>query len=154
MKKITKKKVVKKKAVRKPAKKPVKRPVKRPVKKAVKKPARKAVNKPLSRKPVKKVVKKPGKKQGAKKKPVIAMEGTFVGEITHYFPQVSAAVIKLQIPLAVGDTLKIKGHTSDFTQQLTSLQIDRVAVQSAKVGDEIGFQVKSRVRRGDIVTRL
>jgi len=148
MKKITKKKPVKK-AARKILKKPVKKLAKRPVKKPSRKPVKKAV-----KKPAKKSVKKQSKKPLAKKKPAVALEGTLVGEITHYFPQVNAAVVKLQIPLAVGDTIKVKGHTTDFTQPIASLQIDRVAVPAAKVGDEIGLQVKSRVRRGDIVTKL
>jgi putative protease len=145
-KKITKKKAAKKKAVRKPAKK-----------KAARKPAKKALRKPVKRpvkKPARKPIKKSAKKPALKKKQALALEGTLVGEITHYFPQVSAAVVKLQIPLAVGDTIKVKGHTTDFTEQITSMQIDRAVVQAAKVGDEIGLQVKSRVRRGDIVTKL
>ncbi|MFA5100538.1 MAG: hypothetical protein WC547_06630 [Candidatus Omnitrophota bacterium] len=144
---------MKKKVARKPAKRPAKKLVKKPAKKPAKKPVAKKrpvlKKKPLARK-------KPvaSKKPLVKRKPVLALEGTLVGEITHYFPQVNAAVVTLQIPLAVGDTIKVKGHTTDFTEQITSLQIDRVPVQTAKVGDEIGLQVKSRVRRGDIVTKL
>jgi hypothetical protein len=152
MKKITKKKPAKK-AAKKPVKKAARKILKKPVRKPAKKPSRKPVKKPV-KKPAKKPVKKQAKKPLAKKKPVIALEGTLVGEITHYFPHVKAAVVKLQIPLAVGDTIKVKGHTTDFTQPIASLQIDRVAVPAAKVGDEIGLQVKSRVRRGDIVTKL
>jgi hypothetical protein len=150
------KKRIKKKIVRKPAKKAARKAVKKAVRKttAKKKPVNKLVKKIPSRKPAKKVLKKPARKAQPKKKPVVALEGTLVGEITHYFPQVNAAVVKLQIPLAVGDTIKVKGHTTDFTQAISSLQIDRVAVSAAKVGDEIGLQVKSRVRRGDIVTKL
>lgn len=124
---------MKKKVARKPVKK-AKKPVS--VRKPVKKPAKKTVRKPL------------------KKKLAASREGKIVGKITHYFPQVNAAVIKLQVPLALGDTIKVKGHTTDFTEQITSMQINRVPVQSAKVGDEIGLLVKSRVRKGDIVTKL
>lgn len=137
---------------KKVSRKPVKKAKKKVSKKTVKKQARKPVKKSSAKKPARKPVVK--KNSPVRKKPVVALEGTLVGEITHYFPQVSAAVVKLQIPLSVGDTIKVKGHTTDFTQQVTSLQIDRVPVQSAKVGDEIGLQVKSRVRRGDIVTKL
>jgi hypothetical protein len=146
---------MKKKVARKPAK--VKKPVKKAVKKVIKKKPVVRKKPVVKKKPVAKkkpAVKKPAKKGAAKKKLIVAMEGTLVGEVTHYFPQVNAAVVKLQIPLAVGDTIKIKGHTTDLTQPIASLQIDRVAVPAAKVGDEIGLQVKSRVRRGDIVTKL
>ena len=77
-----------------------------------------------------------------------------MGAITHYFPHVQAAVIKLKAPLAVGDRIKIKGHTTDFTQVIGSMQIDRVDIASAKPGQEIGLLVTSRVRQHDIVTKV
>jgi len=120
------------------------------------KPAKKsAVKKPAVRKAaVKKAkAKKAAAKKQAKPKAKRPQKG-FLGEITHYFPKVRAAVIKLNEPLSVGDRIKIKGHTTDFTQAVTSLQIDRAPIQQAKKGDEIGLQVDSRVRRGDVVTKL
>ncbi|MBU0548461.1 MAG: translation elongation factor-like protein [Candidatus Omnitrophica bacterium] len=71
--------------------------------------------------------------------------------MTHYFPHVQAAVIKLKGPLVIGDTVKIKGHTTDLNQVIASMQIDRVDISSAKKGDEIGLQVSSRVRQNDKV---
>jgi hypothetical protein len=128
---------------------------------ASKKPIKKAVRK-VVKKPVKKVIKKkaPAKKSALKKtalkktKKALKPEKGFLGEITHYFPKVRAAVIKLKEPLGIGDRIKIKGHTTDFIQTVKSLQIDRVDINSAQKGDEIGFQVESRVRRGDKVTKL
>lgn len=127
--KKTKKKVVKRKAIKKTA------------------PRKKAM---VKRKPVKKVA---GRKV-AKAKPKKKIEGNVVGIITHYFPKVRAAVVKLKATLAVGDTIKIKGHTTDFTQNITSLQIDRVTVDSAKKGEEIGLLVDSRVRQHDVVYKV
>lgn len=128
---------------------PVKK--KAPKKKVVKKKPlkRKAVRKPAAKKPAAK--RKTVKKVAVSKK---ASEGVVVGTITHYFPHVRAAVIKLKKPLAVGDTIKIKGHTTDFTEHITSMQIDRVAVNSAKKGQEIGLLVESRVRQHDVVYRV
>ncbi len=110
---------------------------KKPVKKKV--AARKP--KPAAKKPVQ--VKA---KVAAKKK----KEG-LIGEITHYFPKVRAAVVKLKAPLLRGDKIKIKGHTTDFTQAVNSLQIDHVSVEKAGKGDEIGLLVDSRVRQNDLV---
>ncbi|MCX7926979.1 MAG: hypothetical protein N2606_02455 [Candidatus Omnitrophica bacterium] len=81
-------------------------------------------------------------------------EPGFLGEITHYFPKVSAAVITLRDTLSIGDTIHIKGHTTDFTQVVTSMQINHVPITTAKKGDEIGLQVNARVRRGDSVIKL
>lgn len=119
----------------------------KPVKKLVKKPAIKKSN------PVKKNLKKKPAVARKVKKPAKVKKGS-LGEITHYFAKVKAAVIKLNAPLAVGDKINIKGHTTDFTQTVSSLQIDRVAINSASKGDEIGLMVESRVRCGDKVTKI
>jgi putative protease len=141
-----------------------------------KKPAR---NKVIKRKPLKKkapkrkpIKKKAGgelarkktvkrgvsKKKTPKKRPTqksgIAEAGNLIGTVTHYFPQVQAAVIKLKAPLSVGDTIKVKGHTTDFKETVNSIQIDRVPITSAKKGQEIGLLVNSRVRQHDKVYKL
>ena len=138
MPKLKKKKkvIVKKKTIKKKITK------KKPVKKSAIKRA----------KPAKKIIKK--KPLVKKTKKASKPEKGFLGKITHYFPKVKAAVIKLKAPLTIGDKIKIKGHTTDFTQNVNSLQIDRVVINSAKKGDEIGLMVESRVRRGDKVTKL
>jgi hypothetical protein len=141
---VARKRVLKKKVSRK---KPLK---KRPAKKRIikKKPVHR--KKPaLKKKPVSK------KKPSLKKKPVLEkIAGDVVGTITHYFPKVRAAVIKLKAPLSIGDTIRIKGHTTDFKQYVASLQIDRVPVTTAKKGEEIGVLADSRVRQHDIVYKV
>lgn len=105
----------------------------------------------------KKTIKKQPAKKKAAKKPVKKtrapkpVKENAIGVVTHYFPQVRAAVIKLKAPLNIGDAVKIKGHTTDLTQTITSMQIDRVPINSAKKGQEIGLLVDSRVRQNDTV---
>lgn len=112
----------------------------------------------VKKRPVKKTVKKRPVKQARRKakKPAVAKKTkeSNVGIITHYFPKVRAAVVKLKAPLSIGDTVKIKGHTTDFKQNITSLQIDRVPINSAKKGQEIGLLVDSRVRKNDVVYKI
>lgn len=124
-----------------------KKPAKRKLikKKTIKKPIVKKIA--IKAKIIKRKVSKPKKLKKAARK--IKAKG--IGVITHYFPKVRAAVVKLNASLAAGDMIKIKGHTSDFKQKAESIQIDRVAITSAKKGQEIGLQVNSRVRKGDIV---
>lgn len=147
------------KSLRKAQGKKVKKAAKRIVKKGSKRgkiiKKRVVKSKPTSKKkpPLKKKSgsknRKPAAKKLAKKQ-----EGKLVGLITHYFPHVQAAVIKLKAPLIMGNTVKIIGHTTDLTQIITSMQIDRVDISSAKKGDEIGLQVSSRVRQGDKVYKV
>lgn len=74
-----------------------------------------------------------------------------IGKVTHYFSHCKAAVMKLESPLNVGDEVHIKGHTTDFKQKITSMQIDGKPITSGKKGEEIGLLVKSKVRSTDTV---
>jgi putative protease len=113
-----------------------------------KKPAKKKLTQKKFAK--KKIIRKKIVKRKAIAKKKIKKAGV-IGVITHYFPQVRAAVIKLKTPLSSGDNIKIKGHTTDFTQRVSSMQIEHVAINSAKKGQEIGLLVESRVRQHDTV---
>jgi len=74
-----------------------------------------------------------------------------VGHVTHFFTKISVAVIELTAPLAVGDTIVIKGPTTDFEQVVESMQIEHENVQRAEAGQSIGLKVPQRVRETDIV---
>ena len=90
-----------------------------------------------------------------KKKRSVEELGESIGEITHFFPHVKAAVMKLKkSTLSVGDTIYIKGHTTDFEQKINSMQINHAPIQKAQKGQEIGMKVKSKVRHGDKVYKV
>jgi putative protease len=74
-----------------------------------------------------------------------------VGQITHFFPKISVAVIELRQPLKVGDTIAVKGPTTDFEQSVESMQIEHKDVQKAEAGQSIGLKVLQRVRETDLV---
>jgi putative protease len=74
-----------------------------------------------------------------------------IGRITHFFTKISVAVIELIAPLAVGDTIMIKGPTTDFEQVVESMQIEHNNVQRAEAGQSIGLRVAQRVRENDMV---
>jgi len=74
-----------------------------------------------------------------------------VAEITHYFPRVRAAVLKLNRPLSIGDPVWIKGNTTDFRQTVGSLQIDRVPITTARPGQDAALEVMRDVRPADKV---
>jgi putative protease len=74
-----------------------------------------------------------------------------IGHISHFFSKISVAVIELAAPLAVGDTIVIKGPTTDFEQHVESMQIEHENVQRAEAGQSIGLKVAERVREKDVV---
>ena len=56
--------------------------------------------------------------------------------------------------LNVGDTIKVKGHTTDLTEKVQSMQIEHETVENAKKGDSIGIKVTDKVRRKDKVFKI
>lgn len=74
-----------------------------------------------------------------------------VGRITHFFSKISVAVIELRKPLKVGDTIVVKGPTTDFEQPVESMQIEHKDVQKAEAGQSIGLKVAQRARETDLV---
>ena len=74
-----------------------------------------------------------------------------IGKVTHFFGNISVVVIKLSGELKVGDTIHIKGATSDFTQKVDSMQVDHESVKEAKGGDAIGMKVIEQARDHDKV---
>jgi hypothetical protein len=74
-----------------------------------------------------------------------------IGHITHFFAKISVAVIELKAPLVVGDTIVVKGPTTDFEQVVESMQIEHNNVQRAEAGQSIGLKVDERVRERDTV---
>ena len=81
-------------------------------------------------------------------------EEKLIGKITHYFNKIGVAIIELIDDLAVGDTIHIKGHTSDFEQPVESMQIEHENVEKAGKGDAIGLKSTEAVREGDEVFRV
>lgn len=149
-----------------PPKKKIKKAKNPPLKKklSVKRPLKKKI--PVKAKggpQVKKVVKLKVKtaKKNLKARLVIKKKasagaplGRVLGEIAHYFPHVNAAVVKVKESIKTGDSIRIKGHTTDFTEEIASMQIDHNPILEAKPGDEIGLKVGNRVRIGDTVYRV
>jgi len=147
-------------------------------KSAKKKPAKKtAKKKPVKKKPVKK---KPAKKKVAKRKPArrpaakkrpaktpavkrpappptpaVPPGEQPIGRVVHYYSHLGVAVISLDKgPLQVGDTIHIKGHTTDFRQRVESMQVEHESITKAVPGDDFGLKVIDHAREHDVVYRV
>ncbi|MGB9005002.1 MAG: hypothetical protein WCB96_04685 [Candidatus Aminicenantales bacterium] len=78
-----------------------------------------------------------------------------IGHISHYFSKISVAVIEITGgSLKVGDTIHVKGHTSDFTQQVESLQQEHQSIPQAGKGSSVGLKVKYPVHDHDRVFKV
>ena len=59
------------------------------------------------------------KKEDAKK------EEVKIGEVDDYFAKIGVVALKLTGNLSVGNTIHIKGHTTDLTQTVDSIPTER-----------------------------
>jgi putative protease len=60
-------------------------------------------------------------------------------------------VVELKGTLKVGDTIAVKGPTTDFEQKVDSMQIEHANVPKAEAGQSIGLKMAERVRETDVV---
>jgi len=81
-------------------------------------------------------------------------EGKLIGKVTHYFGNIGVTVLELSDTLKVGDTIRIVGGETDFTQTVESMEIEHKKVNEAKAGDSVGLKVSQKVREGYKVYKL
>ncbi len=71
-----------------------------------------------------------------------------IADVTHFFGNISVAVLKLTDSLKVGDQIHFVGHGADFTQTVESMQVEHQQIDTAKKGDDVGLKVNEKVKPG------
>jgi putative protease len=162
---VARKKVAKKKMAKK-AKKRVAKKVKKKVrakKKVAKKVAKKKVARRATAPAKKRIVRatpvrapvKPVAPAAEPAAPLVSPNEERVGVVTHYYTHLGVAVVELQVGvLREGNTVHIKGHTSDFTQKVDSIEMEHMHVSEARAGQSFGLKVKEHAREHDVVYRV
>lgn len=75
-----------------------------------------------------------------------------VGRVFKYFNKIGIAAIEVTNDcLEIGDRIHIKGITTDFEQEIESMQIDKKGVERVPAGKSVGLKVEERTRPGDRV---
>lgn len=75
-----------------------------------------------------------------------------VGKVSHYFSKIGVAVIDVTGgSIKIGDEVHIKGHTTDFRQKVSSMQIEQDKIEVAEPGQSIGMKMNEPVRQHDAV---
>jgi hypothetical protein len=143
-KKALKKKTAKKKTARKKA---VKK--KTTQKKTARKPATRTKRK-LSSKPSMVVPGPPAGHVPPVEEPATNEEA--LGTVTHYYSHLGVALVQINKgTLKTGVTIHIKGHSTDITQQVESLEYEHQHIDQANAGQLVGLKVTDHVREHDIV---
>jgi hypothetical protein len=79
-----------------------------------------------------------------------------IGIVTHYYSHLSVVALQLEpgTTLRVGDVIHIRGHTSDFTQKVESLEVDHAPVAEVGPKDDFGLKVVEHAREHDTVYKV
>ena len=78
----------------------------------------------------------------------------FLGKAFDYASQTGVMAVELEAAVSVGDTIRVKGHSTDLTQRVERLIVGKTSVQSAVAGESAGIAVADRVKVGDAVYKL
>ena len=81
-------------------------------------------------------------------------EEKLIGKISHYFGNINVGIIELAGELKVGDKIHVKGSSTDFEQEIDSMQIEHQEINVAKSGDAIGVKVIQKVKENDQVFKI
>ena len=80
------------------------------------------------------------------------MTETRIGKVVHYYTDLHVAgVLITNGELHTGDKIHIKGHTSDFIQDVETMELDHERIEAAGPGDDIGIAVVDHARENDEV---
>ena len=79
-----------------------------------------------------------------------------IGVVTHYYSHLSVVAMHLEpdTTLRVGDIIHIRGHTTDFTQKVESLEVYHAPVTEVRPNDDFGLKVIEHAREHDIVCKV
>jgi len=77
-----------------------------------------------------------------------------IGQITHFYNRISVAVLSLTDKLEVGDRIHILGHTTDFIQNVSSMEIEHKKVFVVGPQDDVALKVNEPVRNGDVIYKI
>ena len=83
------------------------------------------------------------------------MPEQLIGAVVHYFKGPGVAVVRLsEGVLATGENIRFHGHTTDFTEPVTSMEVNHQKVAQDKAGEEVAIKVNDRVRQHDQVFKV
>ena len=78
-----------------------------------------------------------------------------IGSVIKFFDKTSVAAVKLDFgELEVGDTIRVKGSATDFTQKIEMLEFDHQPVQKAMRGQFTGIKLSQPAKPFDLVYKV
>jgi len=78
-----------------------------------------------------------------------------IGIVRHFFDKIGVVVIELMTgDLAIGDSIHIKGHTTDVTCKVESMRLEKDVIEKAAQGQSVGIKIEGKARVHDKVYKI
>ena len=78
-----------------------------------------------------------------------------IGSVIKYFDKTSVVAVKIDFgDLTLGDTIRVKGHETDFTQKIEVMEFDHHPVEKASRGQFTGIRVSQPAKPFDLVYKI
>ena len=78
-----------------------------------------------------------------------------IGVVIHYWGRIGVTGVRItEGELRVGDTIHVKGHTSELTQQIESMQVGGQSLEVVRAGDDVGIKTLKHAREHDEVFKV
>jgi U32 family peptidase len=78
-----------------------------------------------------------------------------IGSVIKFFDKSSVAAVKLDFgDLSVGDTIHIKGNTTDFSQKIEDMEFDHKPVQKTLRGQFAGIKLSQPAKPFDLLYKV
>ncbi len=78
-----------------------------------------------------------------------------IGSVIKFFDKTSVAAVKLDFgDLAIGDTIRIKGNNTDFSQKIETMEFDHKPVEKATRGQFTGIKLSQPAKPFDLVYKI
>ncbi len=101
----------------------------------------------------------PARPVAAKQRPTVPAQPAppeeRIGVVTHYYSDLAVAILRLDSgTLRVGDVIHIRGHTTDFGQEVESLEVNHAPVTEVEPNVDFGLKVVGHAREHDVVYKV
>ena len=81
-------------------------------------------------------------------------EGKLIGRVSHYYGNIGVVIVELSDNLKIGDKIKFLNESTDFDQEINSMEVDYEKVDEASAGSSVGLKVDQRVKGGCQVYKI
>ncbi|MBX4206014.1 U32 family peptidase C-terminal domain-containing protein [Candidatus Microgenomates bacterium] len=78
-----------------------------------------------------------------------------VGKVLNYFEKIGSALVLIDNPISIGDTVKfVRGQADLFEQKVSSLKVNHEDIQTIKKGQIVNIKTEQKVEKDDEIYKI